>query len=459
VAGIVVEGALSNVEAQDVEARLESVIDKLSKTQELLARQRRVLLPAQNAMLYYGDAPLAADRAEGSYLWDVEGNRYLDFFGGILTVSVGHANPQVVEATERQARQLGHTSTLYLNEVTIEVAEKIAALTPGRLERSFFTTSGTEANEMAVLAARSFTGNRDVIALRHAYAGRSTAMMSVTAHSTWRLGGVFDGTVKHVRSPNLYRMPEGMSEATYLDFLVEDLEEFIATCTDGSIAAFMAEPIQGVGGFTVVPLEYFRRIEPIVREAGGILIIDEVQTGWGRTGGSWCAIEHWGVDPDVMTFAKGIANGAPVGCTVMTPEVAESIRGLTLSTFGGNPVSMAQTLATLEYIERNELWRNAEAMGHALRSRLEAMQQRFPFIGDVRGMGLMQALEMVVPASKTPSANVANTFVAAARTNGLLLGKGGRYGNVIRIAPMLDVTGDEIEEGCRAIEQALAEVG
>ena len=435
------------------------MIGETSKTHELLDRQKRVMLPAQTAMLYYGDAPLAADHAQGSYLWDLEGNRYLDFFGGILTVSVGHANPEIVEATERQARRLGHTSTVYLTEVAIEVAEKIAALTPGRLERSFFTTSGTEANEMAILAARSFTGNRDVIALRHAYAGRSSAMMGVTAHSTWRLGGVFDGNVKHVRSPNPYRMPDGMTESSYLDFLVEDLVDFIATCTDGSIAAFMAEPIQGVGGFTVAPLDYFRRVEPIVREAGGILVIDEVQTGWGRTGGSWCGIGHWGVEPDVMTFAKGIANGAPVGCTVMTPEVAESVQGLTLSTFGGNPVSMAQTLATLEYIERNELWRNAEAMGRTLRGRLEAMQDRFPFIGDVRGMGLMQALEMVVPGSKTPDADAANAFVAAARANGLLLGKGGRYGNVIRIAPMLDVAHEQIDEGCRSMERALAQVG
>lgn len=434
------------------------MISETSKTLELLERQKRVMLPAQNAMLYYGEAPLAVDRAKGSYLWDVEGTRYLDFFGGILTVSVGHANPEIVEATERQARQLGHTSTLYLTEVAIRVAEKIAGLTPGRLERSFFTSSGTEANEMAIMAARSFTGNRDVIALRHAYAGRSSAMMSVTAHSTWRLGGVFDGSVKHVRSPDLYRRPDGMTESSYLDFLVEDLVDFIATCTDGSIAAFMAEPIQGVGGFTVAPLEYFRRVEPIVREAGGVLVIDEVQTGWGRTGGSWCGIEHWGVEPDVMTFAKGIANGAPVGCTVMTPDVAESVRGLTLSTFGGNPVSMAQALATIEYIERNELWRNAEAMGGVLRRRLEAMQRRFPFIGDVRGMGLMQALEMVVPGTKTPDAAAANAFVAAARANGLLLGKGGRYGNVIRIAPMLNVTADEIEEGSRSMERALAEV-
>ena len=426
-----------------------------SKTQELLGRHERVLPPIQTKMLYYGDEPLAVDHAKDQYLWDVEGNRYLDFFGGILTVSVGHCNDEVVEATARQLRTAGHTSTLYLNEIMIRVAEKIAEVTPGRLQYSFFTNSGSEADETAVMAARAYTGNSDIIALRHAYSGRTAAMMGVTAHSNWRQGGVYDGSIKHVRSPNMYRRPEGMSEEQYLDFLVQDLEDFIATCTDGRIAAFMAEPIQGVGGFAVVPRDYFRRILPIVKEAGGVLIIDEVQTGWGRTGKYWCGIEHWGVEPDIMTFAKGIANGAPVGCTVMTPEVAESIQGLTLSTYGGNPVSMAQTWATIEYIEKNRLWENAEKQGARLRQRLEEMASTTELIGDVRGMGLMQALEFVKPGSKDPNPGKATELVNAARDNGLLIGKGGRGGNCIRIAPHLNVSSEDIETGCDLIEKSL----
>ena len=330
-----------------------------TKAQELLERQKKVLLPQQSRMLYYGDEPLAVDHAKDNHLWDTEGNKYLDFFGGILTVSVGHCNDEVVEATYEQMKKAGHTSTLYLNEITVKVAEKMAEITPSRLQVSFFTNSGTEADETAIMAARSYTGNRDVIGLRHAYSGRSVSMMSMTAHSNWKLGGVSDGTIKHVRTPNMYRRPEGMSEEAYLDFLVQDLEDFIATCTDGRIAAFMAEPIQGVGGFVVIPKDYFKRVLPIVKAAGGVLIIDEVQTGWGRTGKHWCGIEHWGVEPDIMTFAKGIANGAPVGCTVMTPEIAESITNPTLSTFGGNPVSMAQTYATISYIDKHRLWDNA----------------------------------------------------------------------------------------------------
>lgn len=434
------------------------MIDQASKTRELIERQERVLLPIQTSMMYYGDEPIAVASAKDSYLWDVEGNRYLDFFGGILTVSVGHCNDDVVDATYAQMTKVGHTSTLYLNEIAIRVAEKIAAIAPGRLQFSFFTSSGTEANETAIMAARVYTGNTDVVALRHAYSGRSAGMMSVTAHSTWRQGGVYDGAIKHVRSPNPYRRPAEMSEAQYLDFLVQDFEDFLDTSTDGTIAAFIAEPIQGVGGFALVPDDYFKRVLPIVREAGGVVIIDEVQTGWGRTGTHWFGIEHSGAEPDIMTFAKGIANGAPVGCTIMTPEIAESIRGLTLSTYGGNPVSMAQTYATLDYIERHRLWENAETMGGRLRQRMERMSEQRPFIGDVRGRGLMQAFEMIVPETTDPNADVAEAFVAAARRRGLLIGKGGRYGNVIRIAPMLNVARDQIDEGCDLMEKALADV-
>ena len=427
-------------------------------TRDLLARQREFLLPVQSSMLYYGDRPLAVDHAKGDWLWDVEGNRYLDFFGGILTVSVGHANDEVVEATALQMRTAGHTSTLYLNEITVKVAEFLARITPGRLKVSFFTNSGTEADEMAVMAARTFTGHQDVVSLRHAYSGRSASMMAMTAHANWRQGGVYDGHIKQVRSPNLYRKPKGMTDAAYLDFLVDDLADFLATCTDGRIAAFMAEPIQGVGGFAVAPADYFRRIEPLVREAGGLLIVDEVQTGWGRTGTHWCGIEHWGVEPDVMTFAKGIANGAPVGATVMTPEVAESVRAFTLSTYGGNPVSMAQAYATLTFMERHRVPENAEVQGARLRGRLEAMCAPHPFVGDVRGMGLMQALEMVVPGTQEPDAARASALLNAARDVGLLIGKGGRWGNVMRIAPMLNVSAELVDEGCARLERALATI-
>ena len=428
------------------------------KTQELRERQDGFLFPAVSKLLY-GDPPLAVSHAKDQYLWDVDGKRYLDFFGGILTVSVGHCNDEVAAATIEQLHKVQHTSTVYLNEITIRVAEKIAALTPGRLQKCFFTNSGSEADETAVMAARMYTGNSDIIALRHAYAGRTLTAMSLTAHAPWRLGGVSDGSIKHVRSPYSYRAPLDLDEDRLLDLCVADLEEMIATCTDGKIAAFMAEPIQGVGGFVVMPRDYFKRILPIVREAGGLLIVDEVQTGWGRTGRYMCGIEHWGVDPEIMTFAKGLANGFPVGCTIATPEVADAVDGLTLSTFGGNPVAMATALATIEYIERHDLPTNAELRGAELRERLEKLARRHPFIGEVRGMGLMQALELVVPdGGKTPDTARAGALLSAAHRHGLLIGKGGLYGNVMRIAPHLNVSAADLAAGCDLIEAAVAEV-
>ncbi|HKI56015.1 MAG TPA: aspartate aminotransferase family protein [Trueperaceae bacterium] len=433
------------------------MIPQRTQSQEVLALQERYLFPAVHP--YYADHPLIVDRAKGHTVWDVEGNAYLDFFGGVLTVSVGHCNDEVTRRVGEQLHRVQHTSTLYVNEVMARLAEKVAAITPGRLQKCFFTSSGSEANETAVTAARMATGNRTVVTLRHAYSGRTMEAMSLTAHGPWRLGGTFDGDVRHVRSPYAYRAPVGLDEERLVDLCVQDLEETLATVTDGRIAAFMAEPIQGVGGFVVLPRDYLRRIEPLVREAGGLLIIDEVQTGWGRTGGTMCAVEHWGVTPDIMTFAKGMANGAPIGCTVATPEVADAMTGTTFSTFGGNPVSMAAALATIEIIERENLPDNAHRQGLRLRMRLEEACEAHGFVGEVRGMGLMQGLEIVVPdGSKAPDAARADALLAAARERGLLIGKGGLHNNVIRIAPHLDVDAKEIDDGCGRLAQALAAI-
>src|SRR5690606_6627985 len=295
-----------------------------NKTAELVERYKKVMFPV--VAPYYGEHPISVDHAKDQYLWDVEGRRYLDFFGGVLTVSVGHCNEEVTQRTLEQLQKAQHTSTLYINEVMVEVAEKVASLAPGRLQKCYFTNSGSEANETAILAARMYTGNRDVITLRHAYSGRTMLAMSLTAHGNWRLGGVVDPHIKHVRNPYVYRAPLGLTPEQVVDLCVQDLEETIATCTDGRIAAFIAEPIQGVGGFIVPPEDYFKRIVPIVKAAGGLFISDEVQTGWGRTGDKWFGIEHWGVEPDIMTMAKGMANGSPIGCTIATPEVADGLK-------------------------------------------------------------------------------------------------------------------------------------
>ena len=423
---------------------------------DILERYRKVMFPA--AAPYHGESPLVAERAKDQYIWDVEGARYLDFFGGILTVSVGHCNDEITERTMAQLRKLQHTSTIYVNEVMVRLAEKVAELTPGRLQKCFFTNSGTEANETAVLAARMYTGNPVVITLRHAYSGRSMLAMSLSAQRPWRLGGVNDPYVRHVRNPYTFRAPAGMTAEQVVDLCVQDLEETIATGTEGRIAAFMAEPIQGAGGFIVPPEEYFRRIMPIVKAAGGIFISDEVQTGWGRTGGRWFGIEHWGVEPDIMTFAKGMGNGSPIGCTIATPEVADAIQGLSFSTFGGNPVTMATTLATVEYMEAHDVPTNSAAQGARMREKLEEYAAEFAIIGEVRGMGLMQAIEFVEPGTIDPDAARTAAFVDTCKDKGLLLGKGGLYGNVVRIAPHLNVSAEDVDTAMEIMGKALIEV-
>lgn len=427
------------------------------KSQSIINRHKAVMFPA--IAPYYGEHPIVVERAKDQYLWDVEGNRYLDFFGGVLTVSVGHANDEINEQVMQQLQRAQHTSTLYINEIMVKVAEKVIQLAPGRLAKCYFTSSGTEANETAIMAARMYTGNDVIIALRHAYSGRTMTAMSVTAHNTWRLGNVTDPSIRHVRNPYVYRAPLNLSAEEVVELCVRDLEETLQTITGGRIAAFMAEPIQGVGGFIVPPAEYFKRVLPLVKEAGGVFIADEVQTGWGRTGHKWFGIEQWGVEPDIMTFAKGMANGFPIGATLATPEIAEAVQGLTFATFGGNPITMTAALATIEYIEKYNLPQNAAERGAELHNRLVQLQKEYPFIGDVRGMGLMQALEIVVPGEdKTPDAPLTAQLLNAARRQGLLIGKGGLYGNTIRIAPHLNVTAQDITAGCDMLEAALAEL-
>ena len=426
-----------------------------SSSAALMERYRQHIFPA--VAPYYPDQPIIVDHARDQELWDADGKRYLDFFGGVLTVSVGHCNEEVTERTIEQLQRLQHTSTLFVNEIMVQVAEKVAALTPGALQKSFFTNSGSEADETAILAARMYTGNNDVIALRHAYSGRTLQAMSLTAHGNWRLGNVIDPYIRHVRSPYTYRAPLDLSPEQVVELCIADLEELIATCTQGRLAAFIAEPIQGVGGYIVPPPDYFGRVAPIIRAAGGVFISDEVQTGWGRTGDHWWGIEHWGVEPDIMTFAKGMANGSPIGCTIATAEIADALPGLTFSTFGGNPVTMATALATIEYMERNQVQANAASQGAVLREKLEDLEAEFDFIGEVRGMGLMQGMEIVKPGpNREPDAALAMRLMESARDHGILIGKGGLHGNVIRIAPLLNVDSATMEEGCDLLARAVA---
>src|ERR671914_2603851 len=341
-----------------------------SSQSDTVRKHKEFLFPA---VATYYEEPLALVKGEGAHVWDDKGEKYLDCFGGVLTVSVGHANPRVNEAIINQVNTIAHTSTLYCNKPQSDLAEKLYQITPGRLKKSFFTNSGTEADDTAIHAAKSYTGRHEIVVLRHSYSGRSATALSAVGHSTWRSLPAQVAGIVHARAPYCYRCPLKLSYPECGLACAEDIEELIQTTTTGEIAAFMAETILGVGGFIVPPPGYFERAVEIARNHGGIFIADEVQTAWGRTGDKWFGIEHWDVEPDIITSAKGLGNGAPVGITVATPEVADSYPGLTFSTFGGNPVSMAAALAVIRTIEEEDLRRNAAEVGAHLRAGLDGL--------------------------------------------------------------------------------------
>ena len=428
-----------------------------SRSEEIVRKHQEYLWPA--VANYYRE-PLVADRASMQYLWDIEGNKYLDFFGGILTIGVGHCHPKVTSKIKAQVDRLQHTSTLYPNEAIVALAEKLAQITPGRLQKTFFTNSGTEANEAAVLLARMTSSSYDVVALRHAYAGSSALAKGVTAQAPWRKSGVISVGVSHALNPYCYRCPLHLKYPDCGVACANDVENLIQTGTSGSIAAFIAEPIQGVGGFITPPPEYFKIVYRIVKNYGGLFISDEVQTGFGRTGKRWFGIEQWEVTPDVITCAKSMANGVPVGATITTADLADKFQGLTISTFGGNPVTSVAARAVIQVIEEQNLLENAHTVGAYFRKRLDELGDKYPLIGDVRGMGLMQGLELVRDRkTKEPAPVETNELMERARANGLLIGKGGLFGNVIRLSPPLNIAKADVDEAIRLLDKSLGETG
>ncbi len=429
-------------------------------TKSVRAKHKEFLFPA--TIQYYRE-PIVPTEGKGLRLKDADGNEYLDFFGGILTVSVGHAHDRVNAAIKAQVDRFSHVSTLYPTLPVVELAERLARLAPGNLKQSCFTASGTEADETAVMMAQLSTGSTEIVALRHGYSGRSLLAQSLTGHATWRALPTQVAAIKHGPAPYCYRCPLKLTYPSCGVACARDLEELIRTTTTGRIAGFLAEPIQGVGGFITPPPEYFEIAVGIVKKYGGVFICDEVQTGFGRTGGTWWGIEHWGVTPDIMTMAKGVANGLPLGVTIATPEIAASLKALTISTFGGNPISTAAANATIQIIEEENLPQNAANMGRLLREGLEELKRRFPKnIGDVRGMGLMQGVELVedeTAGNRAPEKALTSRVFEEARKRGLLVGKGGLDSNCFRIAPALTVTEPDIREALEILREAFAAAG
>jgi 4-aminobutyrate aminotransferase-like enzyme len=435
-------------------------VSKLTNA-DVTAKHKQYLFPS--TATYY-EQPVALESGKGCRVRDYDGKEYLDFFGGILTVSVGHANDKVNAAVRAQMERLGHVSTVYPTLPIVELAERLVKMAPAgpggaKLDKAFFCASGTEADETAVALAQAHTGRQELIALRHGYSGRSLLAQSLVGHSKYRVIPTQVAAIKHAHAPYCYRCPMGLTYPSCEVKCATDVEEIIQTTTMGAIAGALVEPIMGVGGFITPPEGWMKKFVEIVRKYGGIFIADEVQTGFGRTGGKMWGIEHDGVAPDAITMAKGIANGYPISAIVTTTAIADAWKGGNISTFGGNPISSTAANATIDQIVGDKLVDNAAAMGKILREGLEGLKAKYTVIGDVRGRGLMQGVELVRDEKKgdrTPALDTTLRIFEETKKRGLIIGRGGLAGNVLRIAPALLISKGEIHEALKILDDSFA---
>lgn len=419
----------------------------MSHSHELLAKRKAHAFPTQ---IPYYEKPLQLVKASGSYVWDEDGKAYLDAIGGIVTISVGHNHPRIknklMDLIQNDAIQ--HTTHLYLNQHREELLAKISTFTPSGMDRCYLTNSGSEANELAILNARVATGEETIISLRHSYHGGTQATLNLCGHSAWKFKSQSPSAVTHAVAPYCYRCPFQLKPTNCQLECADDVKEVIETTTHGKIAGIIIEPILGVGGFIDPPIEYHKKVYDIVKQFGGMYISDEVQTGVGRTGKSFFAISDSNVTPDFITMAKGFGNGAPIGAMITNNELAMSLQGkIHFLTFAGDPYQSAQALETLLILEDEKLIQNAHDRGALIKDALLDMQNEFPIMGDVRGRGLILGVELVTdPESKNPATQQCLKFLEIAKNQGLLLGKGGLHGNVLRIAPSLALSYNEAKE-------------
>ncbi len=421
----------------------------------VLALRKQYLNPG--LFLYYKQ-PIMIVEGKMQYVWDDTGKRYLDGLGGIVTISVGHCHPHVLAAANAQNATLQHSTTIYLQPKIALYAEKLASKMPGELKVCYFVNSGSEANDLALMMARLYTGNYDMIALRNAYHGGNASGMGVTAHSSWKFNVPHSFGVHHAIAPYPYRGVYGYDEADAGKKYAADVKQVIDYTTSGKVAGFIAESIQGVGGFVVFPDGYLKHTYEHVRAAGGICIADEVQTGFGRTGTHYWGFETQGVIPDIVTMAKGIGNGAPLAAVVTTPKIAAVMAQKThFNTFGGNPVVSAIGTAVLEVIDQEKTQANCLELGAYILAGLEKLKAKYVVIGDVRGKGLMLGIEFVKDrATKEPGKEACAQVVENARELGLLLGKGGLWGQTIRFAPPMNITKADADFLLAVLDESLA---
>lgn len=427
----------------------------MGKHAELYERHKAVL-PGWSPVYY--KEPISIVDGDGRWVTDAEGNRYLDFFGGILVTISGYKIPEVVEAIKAQADKMLHTSTLYLIEAQIELAERIAELSGIPDAKVFFTNSGTEANDAALALATSYRNSNQILAIRGSYHGKSHSAIAITGQRIWSGTSFSPFQVTYVHSGYKLRSPFGhLNDDEFVAACVADLEDLLGVATSGNVAAMIAEPIQGVGGFVTPPDGFFGAMKEVLDREGILFISDEVQTGWGRTGEHFWGYQAHGITPDLLTFAKGVGNGLSIGGVVATAEIMESYQALGLSTFGGNPLATAGALANIDYILDNDLQTNSLKVGNRLMQNLAPVAEELEMIAELRGKGLMIGIELVGPDGE-PAADKASAVLEAAREEGLLIGKGGLHGNALRIAPALSITEDEADEGFARLERALRSV-
>ncbi len=429
---------------------------------EVLALRQQYVNPG---VLTYYRQPLMIVEGHMQYLFDETGKRYLDAFAGIVTVSVGHCHPHVAEAVKQQAGTLQHATTIYLHPTLPRFAEKLASKMPVDaqgvpLDKTYFTNSGSEANELAMLMAREFTGHIDVVGLRNGYHGGTPNTMGLTAHGTWKFPSNAPGGIHHTHAGYCYRCPYDLQYPSCELKCAKDLESVIAYQTPGQIACFIGEPIQGVGGAVAPPKEFFQIVYDTVRKHGGLCVADEVQGGFGRTGEHYWAHQNYDVHPDMIVMAKGIGNGAPLAAVTTTADIARTMtKRIHFNTYGGNPVSMASGLATMAVIDADGIQANAKHVGGILKQGLLALQDKHELIGEVRGLGLMLGVELVRDRkSKTPANTEAAELMERAKDRGLILGKGGLYGNTMRIKPPMCITPDDAEFLLFTFDECLTEI-
>ncbi len=425
--------------------------------EHVLALRKQYLNPG--LFLYYKN-PIMIVEGKMQFVWDDTGKRYLDGLGGIVTVSVGHCHPHVVAAAQKQNETLQHSTTIYLQPRIAEFAEKLASKMPGDLKVCYFVNSGSEANDLALLMARLSTGNYDMIALRNGYHGGNASGMGATAHSSWKFNVPQAFGVHHAVAPYPYRGHFGYDDPDAGRKYAEDVKSLIEYATPGKVAGFIAESIQGVGGFVEFPQGYLKHTYEHVRAAGGVCIADEVQTGFGRTGTHYWGFETQGVTPDIVTMAKGIGNGAPLAAVVTTPKIAATMtQKIHFNTFGGNPVVSVIGKAVLEVIERENLQANSLKIGGYILAGLEKLKTRHKIIGDVRGRGLMLGIEFVKDrTTKQPGKEECAQAVENARELGLLLGKGGLWGQTIRFAPPMCINQADADFILAVLDEAIGAI-